>query len=379
MARHTPVMVTEVLQALAPRDGGVYVDSTFGDGGHSQAILKSASCTLYAIDRDPEAISEGQRLTEQPSKEHLSKEQPNKPQSHKAQGGLRLICGRFSELGKMLKAQGVNRADGILFDLGTSARQLENAERGFSFKQDGPLDMRMSQNDNFTAAQFINSASLKELKQVLKVYGEERRAGAIARLIIKHRPFDSSLALAKTIASATLSRQRIHPATRSFQAFRIHINDELAELQQGLAQAFELLSENGVLAVISFHSLEDRIVKNFMKHCSSPPPMPPRHLPPLTGKHRVAASLLYKKPLRATKAEISANPRARSAKLRALMKLAQSCQSAQTTHSTQGAKPTSVEPNRLSQRAKSKNRLSQRAKTQNRLSQRAKTQIRGKE
>lgn len=300
-APHTPVMVEQVLSALKPRDRGVYVDGTFGDGGHSRAILAAADCTVWAIDRDPSAIAQGEALA--------------------GKQRLRLLHGRFSQLKQLLATHGIGEVQGILFDLGASAAQLGEAKRGFSFQLDGKPDMRMDPGEGRTAADFVNKAPGGEIERVLRIYGEERKAKRLARLIVKNRPIVGTHQLAKLIASLTPNRQRIHPATRSFQALRIFINDELGELAKGLEAARQLLAADGTMVVISFHSLEDRIVKQFMKHHALPPPAPSRHLPPRLGVAAVTLRLLHKKPLVADGDEIARNPRSRSAKLRAASKI----------------------------------------------------------
>ena len=304
MTRRAPVMLKQVLDALRPRRNGIYIDGTFGGGGHSLAILAAADCTVWAVDRDRQALCETRSLAERHG------------------GRLRLLHGKFSQLRELLGEHGVSEAQGILFDLGASAAQLEHAERGFSFRLEGKLDMRMDNGAGRTAADFINTTPEREIERVLRIYGEERKARKLARLIIKSRPITTTTRLAELIASLTPRHQRIHPATRSFQAIRIFINDELAELENGLEAALTLLAEDGVLAVISFHSLEDRIVKQFMRQHSSPPPSPSRHLPPRLGAAAASLRLPNKGPLTAAEDERRLNPRCRSAKLRVAVKVA---------------------------------------------------------
>ncbi len=304
MTKHLPVMRAEVLAALAPTDGGLYVDCTFGGGGHSRAILTAADCRVWALDRDQDALKNGEKL------------------AARSGGRLALKHGRFSELKRLLAEDRIFEAQGILFDLGPSSDQLLTVERGFSFRLKANLDMRMDRGQQFDARAFINEAAVGELETTLRNYGEEKRARAIARAIVKNRPILTTTRLAELIASLTRKRQRIHPATRSFQAIRILINNELEELAKALEASPGLLAAGGRLAVISFHSLEDRIVKQFMKQRSIPPPLPSRHLPlrPETAAEPVLR-LLAKKPLTPSKAECSANPAARSAKLRVAEKL----------------------------------------------------------
>ena len=306
-ARHIPVLLREVVAALAPRDGGLYVDGTFGAGGYTRAILEAADCSVLAIDRDPEAVAAGRVL-------------------EAASGGrLRLVQGRFGELDALAEAAGIAAADGVALDVGVSSMQLDEAERGFSFRADGPLDMRMER-EGPSAADLVNALDERDLARVLWVLGEERRARAIARAIVaarQDRPITRTLDLARLVEAVMGSRgaDRIHPATRTFQALRILVNRELEELAQGLAAAERLLKAGGRLAVVSFHSLEDRIVKSFLAERSGRLGGTSRHRPEIKAAEPTF-ELLFRKAVEAGEEEISVNPRARSARLRAAVRTA---------------------------------------------------------
>lgn len=308
---HQPVLLNEVLRALAPRAGAIYVDGTFGGGGYTQAILESARCSVYAIDRDPSAIEAGAALI------------AAFPQR------LSLIEGLFSKMGELLAAEGVREVDGIVLDIGVSSMQLDEAERGFSFQKDGPLDMRMGRTGP-SAADAVNSLEEGQLKRVIAVFGEERRAQAIARAIARRRreqPFTRTGELAQLIQSVLGRRpwDPIHPATRTFQALRIFVNRELEELAQGLSAAEQLLKPGGRLAVVTFHSLEDRIVKRFLTERSGKVGRPSRHLP-ATETASPSFELLGPQPVTPSEEEVVDNPRARSAKLRAAVRTAAAAQ-----------------------------------------------------
>ena len=294
---HTPVLLSEVIAALAPRDGAVYLDSTFGGGGYSDALLKTAQCTVVALDRDPSAIREGEAL------------------ARRYPGRLSVIEGRFSEMERLLEPHGVTRLAGVAFDLGVSSPQIDDAARGFSFRSDGPLDMRMGSSGR-TAADLVNTASEADLAEIIRDYGEERFARRIARAIVAARPLTRTGELAALIRRVVPEAGGIDSATRSFQALRIAVNDELDELDRGLAAAERMLEPGGRLAVVAFHSLEDRQVKNFLRLRSGGAPRASRHLP---GTRQAAASfrLINRKPITPSAAEIARNPRARSARLRA--------------------------------------------------------------
>ncbi|MBY6260824.1 16S rRNA (cytosine(1402)-N(4))-methyltransferase RsmH [Azospirillum sp. 412522] len=301
---HIPVLLDEVVAALSPRDGGLYVDGTFGAGGYSRALLQSASCRVIGIDRDPAAIERGRAL---------AREFP---------GRLEVIEGRFGDMGKLLGEHGVDRVDGVALDVGVSSPQIDEPERGFSFRFDGPLDMRMGR-DGPTAADVVNTADEAELADIVYHLGEERMARRVARAIVAARreaPIERTSRLAEIIRSVVPKGKGdgIDPATRTFQALRIHVNDELGELRRGLSAAESLLAPGGRLAVVSFHSLEDREVKAFLRERSSPPPSPSRHTPvTAVAAHHASFRLLSRKPVDPSEAEARNNPRARSARLRA--------------------------------------------------------------
>lgn len=301
---HVPVLLNEVVDALSPRDGGVYVDGTFGAGGYTLAILSAANCRVWGIDRDPEAIERGRQL------------------GLAYPGRLEIVEGRFGDMAALLAARGVGSVDGVALDIGVSSPQIDEPERGFSFRFDGPLDMRMGR-DGPTAADVVNTAEQDELADIIFHYGEERMARRVARAIVaarKDAPIERTRQLAEIVRSVVSKGKgdAIDPATRTFQALRIHVNDELGELRRGLAAAESLLKPGGRLAVVSFHSLEDREVKTFLKERSSPPPSPSRHAPAVSADARAPSfRLLSRKPIGPTEAEASSNPRARSARLRA--------------------------------------------------------------
>jgi 16S rRNA (cytosine1402-N4)-methyltransferase len=307
MTGHIPVMLAEVLASLAPRAGGRYCDATFGGGGYASAILQAAACTLWAIDRDPDAIARGTALAA----------------THP--GRLHLIQGAFGDMLALLAEAGVTQLDGIVLDLGVSSYQLDNAERGFSFRTDGPLDMRMAKH-GATAADLVNTLSEPELADILYEFGEERASRRIAKAIATARaeaPIETTRHLAEIIRSVLPpDKSGHHPATRSFQALRIKVNDELAQIEQALSQASRLLAPGGRLVVVSFHSLEDRIVKRFMTQAAGRTGGPSRHDPAgLFARQAPQFRLLQARALRPSEAEAATNPRARSARLRALERL----------------------------------------------------------
>jgi len=305
---HISVMVQEVVAALSPRDGDVMVDGTFGGGGYSRALLRSARCSVYGIDRDPSAIARAASIV---------REFP---------GRLTLISGTFGAMVQLLAAQGVDAVDGIALDLGMSSDQLEEAERGFSFQADGPLDMRMG-STGISAEGIVNTYSEQALAGIFYVYGEEERSHAIARAIVAARakgPITRTLELANICAKAIgRGANGIHPATRTFQALRIYVNDELGELARGLSAAEQLLRPGGRLAVVSFHSLEDRMVKRFLQERSGRVVHASRHLPPRASNGPAASfEVTAKRAIAPSKVEITRNPRARSAKLRSATRTA---------------------------------------------------------
>ena len=296
-APHVPVLLDEVIAALDPRPGDVVIDATFGAGGYTRALLDRGA-TVHAFDRDPDAIAAGQRWAE-------TRESPSR---------LVLHPHRFSEMLDVMTSVGLARVDGVVMDIGVSSMQLDQAERGFAFSADGPLDMRMSQ-DGESAADFLNSADEKAIADVLYLYGEERQSRRVARAIVAARPLETTGDLARVVRKALGHKphDKKDPATRSFQAVRIHVNGELDELEQGLFAAETLLGEGGRLAVVSFHSLEDRIVKRFLRDASSAPAAS-RHLPQVEAF--IPAFTRVSKAIRPTEAEIARNPRARSSVLR---------------------------------------------------------------
>jgi len=302
---HIPVMLNEVLSSLSLHPNGIYVDGTFGMGGYSRAILQQASCAVFGIDRDPQAVKLGWDLEQENSR-------------------FKMIHGRFSEMKELLQSQGIEAVDGIALDLGVSSPQLDQKERGFSFRFEGPLDMRMGQ-EGATAAEIVNHYSEEQLSDIIFNYGEERYARRIARAIVKTRAeemINTTLRLADIVRSVVpKSRDGIDPATRTFQGLRIYINRELEELSEGLEAAEALLAPGGRLVVVSFHSLEDRMVKDFFRKKSQAPKHVSRHLPMLPTFSHSTLKVLTAKPLQATAEEVSTNPRSRSAKLRVAEKL----------------------------------------------------------
>jgi 16S rRNA (cytosine1402-N4)-methyltransferase len=305
MSGHIPVMLPEVLTALAPRDAAIYLDGTFGGGGYADAILGAAHCTLFAIDRDPEAIARGAAL------------------AARHPGRLHLMHGRFGDMLALLGEAGIASLDGVVLDLGISSFQIDTPGRGFSFRADGPLDMRMGR-DGPTAADLVATLDETTLANILYEFGEERLSRRIARAIVAARataPIETTSQLAAVIrAVVPKDGSGIDPATRSFQALRIRVNDELGEIERALAQAAALLGAGGRLVVVSFHSLEDRLVKRFMTDVTGRAPAPSRHDPRSLAARPGAAAfrLLTAKALRPSADEIAANPRARSARLRAI-------------------------------------------------------------
>ena len=306
MSGHVPVMLAEVLEALALRDRALIIDGTFGGGGYARAILDSHKCRVLGIDRDPDAVARGKAMAA-------------------AYGGrLTLVEGAFSQMESLLARTGETASDGVVLDLGVSSFQLDEAGRGFSFREDGPLDMRMSKSGP-SAADVANTADEKTLTRIIGELGEERHARRIARAIVAARPIVRTRELADVVARAlgpAAARQPIHPATRTFQALRIHVNDELNELERGLEVAERVLTAGGRLAVVAFHSLEDRIVKRFLAERAKPAPQASRHAPDAAPARAQTFRLLWARPKTPTPSEIERNPRARSARLRAAERLA---------------------------------------------------------
>jgi 16S rRNA (cytosine1402-N4)-methyltransferase len=324
--RHLPVMLAEVLATLAPKAGETYIDATFGAGGYSTAILNAATCKVLALDRDIRAVR---------SASEICQRFPNR---------LNVVNAEFSRLDEIARIELSTHAtddqpsvfiapDGVVLDIGVSSMQLDEAERGFSFQGDGPLDMRMSApidpltgdvaNDAMSAADFLNTAEEEQIANVIYLYGEEKKSRSIARAIVGYRratPFTSTRELASLVSKVLGGRKEDgrHPATRTFQALRIHVNDELGELAQGLACAERILKPGGRLVVVTFHSLEDRIVKRFFTQRAGKESQGSRHLPP-TREEKGAPSfqIVNSRPLSPNQAELDINPRARSARLRA--------------------------------------------------------------
>jgi 16S rRNA (cytosine1402-N4)-methyltransferase len=299
-APHVPVLVNEVVAALAIHDGDTLVDGTFGAGGYTRAMLAAGAGRVIGFDRDPDAIEAGSSLVPDPR--------------------LELVNERFSQMDRVLADRGIGLVDAIVLDIGVSSMQIDRAERGFSFQADGPLDMRMSKS-GLTAAEFLNSADEAEIARILRDYGEEPRARAIARAIVAARPVERTTELAAIVRRAAGFRpgQKSDPATRTFQAIRIHLNAELDELEQGLEAAERALKPGGRLAVVAFHSLEDRIVKRFFRERSGGTPAGSRHRPALVDPNEPTFERVAK-PVSPTERELAANPRARSARLRSAVR-----------------------------------------------------------
>jgi 16S rRNA (cytosine1402-N4)-methyltransferase len=302
-ARHIPVLLSEVVESLSPHDGEIFIDGTFGAGGYARAVLKAADCSVLALDRDPSAIIAGQ-----PLKQEFGDR-------------LTLLESRFSELVEAAREQGLAQVDGVVLDIGVSSMQLDDPERGFSFQADGPLDMRMSLKGP-SAADIVNGMDEEELARILYLFGEERRSRAIARAIAKARseaPINTTRALADLVSRVLGGRKEDgrHPATRTFQALRIHVNDELGELARGLSAAEHCLKPGGCLVVVTFHSLEDRIVKRFFTARAGKETGTSRHLPQQSLKSNAPSfRIVNPGPLTPSKGELEVNPRARSARAR---------------------------------------------------------------
>ncbi|CAA9586030.1 MAG: 16S rRNA (cytosine(1402)-N(4))-methyltransferase [uncultured Thermomicrobiales bacterium] len=308
---HRPVLLAETLAALAPRPGGCYLDGTFGGGGHSRAILAAAAPggLVLALDADPEAIARAERTAADPTNA----------------GRLRPVRANFADLAVVARREGMAPLDGVLLDLGLSSFQLDAAQRGFAFRFDGPLDMRFDPDRGRPAADLVNGLPPTELADLLFRYGEEPKARRIAQAIERERgraPIVSTARLAEVVSRAVGGRRgrETHPATRTFQALRIATNDELGVLERALAGAVEVLAPGGRLAVIAFHSLEDRIVKRFVERESADCVCPPE-LPVCVCDHRPRLAKVTRRPLKATPEEVAANPRSRSAVLRVAERL----------------------------------------------------------
>jgi 16S rRNA (cytosine1402-N4)-methyltransferase len=301
---HTPVLLDEVLEGLEITPGGRYIDCTVGTGGHARAILERSDPDgeLLGIDLDLAAIMVAERQLSSFGKR------------------VTLVHDSFAQLSAIASAEGFMPADGILLDLGLSSLQLESAERGFSFQKDGPLDMRMDRDGDITAAHLVNELDGAELAEIIAKHGEEVKARAIARAIVRSRPLGTTLELANVVARAVGRSRRLHPATRTFQALRIAVNEELEALSTVLPPIPAILAKGGRMAIISFHSLEDRLVKDFMvresRDCLCPP-----EIVVCTCGHKRTLQILTKKPVRPSANEVAQNPRSRSAKLRVAMRV----------------------------------------------------------
>jgi len=303
---HVPVMVREVVAALNVRPGGRYVDGTVGAGGHALAIIEAASPggSLLGIDKDPEALDAARQRLERFGDD------------------VRLVEGDFAEMGRICREHGFAPVHGVLLDVGISSLQVERGERGFSFQREGPLDMRFSARQELTAEQIVNDYSQEELADIIWRFGEEPQSRRIARRIVERRPLRSTTELAKVVEEAVggRARRQSHPATRTFQALRIAVNQELLSLEAALPQAYGLLGDLGRLAVLSYHSLEDRLVKEFVRRESRDCICPPRQ-PVCTCGHRAGLRPVSRGAVRPSPDEVAANPRSRSARLRVAERL----------------------------------------------------------
>lgn len=303
MTAHYPVMLNEVLEGLDPQDGEVYVDGTFGAGGYTRAFLNAADCTVIAIDRDPSALKTAEKFAEEFG------------------GRFIFVQGCFGDALELVNAAGFEKIDGFVLDVGVSSMQIDRAERGFSFRFDGPLDMRMGQ-DGMTAADIVNDTEEEDLANLIYKYGEERLSRRVAKRIVASRaqkPIETTFDLADVVRQAVprSPKDKIDPATRTFQALRIAVNDELGELEKGLEAAESLLKTDGRLAVVSFHSLEDGIVKSFLFERSGRQVNASRHMPAMVESKNLPSFILKKrKAIEASDVEIKENARSRSAKLR---------------------------------------------------------------
>lgn len=297
---HIPVMLAEVLKTLSPKDGEIYIDGTFGAGGYSRAILSAATCTVYALDRDPDARIFAEALMQEFPERFI------------------FIVGNFAQMCELLAEKGVQEVDGVVLDLGVSSMQLDRAERGFSFRADGPLDMRMGQN-GISAADFLNDAEEEEIANVIYEFGEEKASRRIARAVVEYRaekPIERTGELADIVRSVVPRSGDKDPATRTFQGLRIYVNDELGAVERGLKAAEKMLKPQGRLVVVTFHSLEDRIVKRFTHAAAGKLGGVSRHIPFAAAAKPAAFTLPRPEKYTVSDAEAKANPRARSATLR---------------------------------------------------------------
>ncbi len=301
-SQHTPVMLGEVLDALSPKDGGIYVDGTFGNGGYTRAVLDAASCTVYAIDRDPDVVRSAREMETE------------------FDGRFTIIEGRFGSMAELLAQRNIGPVDGVALDIGVSSMQIDTPERGFSFRSDGPLDMRM-ESAGTSASDIVNDMDEGDLANIIYELGEERFSRRVAAAIIRAReeePISRTLQLADIVRRVVpKSKDGIDPATRTFQALRIFVNDELGEVDRGLEGAEQVLAPGGRLCVVSFHSLEDRRVKKFFKTRSGDIPLPSRHMPaPTQSGPEPTFKVISRKAISPSVDEQRSNPRARSAHLR---------------------------------------------------------------
>ena len=298
---HTPVLLSEVINAINPQDGKIYFDATFGWGGYTKKLLDSCACNVIAIDQDPSVKDKANEF------------------KNKYGDRFDFIESKFSQIPAVLKKLSINKVDGFMFDIGVSSMQLDSSDRGFSFNKDGPLDMRMNSSGK-TAAEFINLIKEEDLADIIYNYGDERKSRKIARYIVEHRsikPIETTLQLAEIVSKANPKKHnhKKHPATKTFQAIRIYLNDEFNELFDGLSGAEKSLNIDGKMCIVTFHSTEDKIVKNYFNKSSGTNTSSYKNLP--TIKNDSLASLIpYKKAIKASDEEINLNIRARSAKLR---------------------------------------------------------------
>ncbi len=303
---HKPVLLREMIEALQPSSGKTYVDATFGGGGYSEAILKAADCKVIAIDRDPDAIERSS---------NLSKNFPN---------NFTIVQGCFGNITQLLNSINIDKIDGIVFDFGVSSYQIDQAERGFSFRFDGPLDMRMS-NEGISAADVINTFTQEQIESIIKTYGEEKKSRAIAKAVVESRrnaPITTTLQLAELIRGIVKKKDGLDPATLTFQGLRIYVNNELLEIENTLKSCVDLLGSQGRLVAVTFHALEDRLVKNFLRQSQGTSIS--RYTPDLPGNQTDAPSpfkTLFSKAITPTRSEIRSNPRSRSARLRAAVRV----------------------------------------------------------
>lgn len=298
---HIPVLLPEVIEALAPRDGETYVDGTFGGGGYAMRVLGAADCKLYGIDRDFDAITRAEEIAEKEPR-------------------LIPLLGRFGDMDALLLSHGIDAVDGVMLDIGVSSFQIDQGARGFSFMRDGPLDMRMGQTGP-SAKDVVNQMAAQDLTAIFRQLGEERQAKRIANVIAaqrKEKAFETTAELADCVERAVGGRRgkKTHPATLTFQAIRMYVNDELGELARGLAAAEKMLRTGGRLVVVTFHSLEDRLVKNFMRTRSGAVSGGSRYMPEVEKGPTPSLALTRRKAVEPGEAETAENPRARSARLR---------------------------------------------------------------